>query len=80
MSGHLVRETYKRIDITLPQETVRLLERLSPRGNRSGFVDRAVRFYVQKTSHGNLRKLLRKGAEKHTKRDLFLAEEWFNLE
>jgi len=80
MSNHPIRESYKRIDITLPQKTVRLLQRLSPRGNRSGFVDRAVRFYIQETSRANLRKLVRQGAEKRAERDLLLAEEWFSIE
>lgn len=79
MNEHTIKESYKRINITLPQETARLLQRLSPRGNRSGFVDRAVRFYVQETSHDNLKKLLRVGAEKRAKRDRHLAEEWFSL-
>ncbi|OGG72864.1 hypothetical protein A3A38_05000 [Candidatus Kaiserbacteria bacterium RIFCSPLOWO2_01_FULL_53_17] len=72
--------TIKRVNVTLPTETLRLLDRVAQKGDRSGFVDRAVRFYVEETGRANLKKQLRRGAVAHAKRDLSIAEEWFPLE
>jgi CopG family transcriptional regulator/antitoxin EndoAI len=71
---------HKRVDITLPRETVSLLERISKKGDRSRFVDQAILFYAKEMSRANLRKLLKEGAIKNAARDLSIAEEWFPLE
>lgn len=72
--------TYARVNITLPKETVKLIDRVTRKTNRSGFVDRAVRFYVAKAGRKNLAQQLRAGAKEHAARDLSIAEEWFPLE
>ena len=72
--------TYARVNITLPKETVRLIDRVTRKTNRSGFVNEAVRFYVANAGRTNLAKLLRAGAKEHATRDLSIAEEWFPLE
>ncbi len=66
--------------MTLPQDTLRLLDRVAQKGDRSGFVDQAVRFYVKEIGRVNLKKQLRLGAIAHAARDLSIAEEWFPLE
>lgn len=71
---------YKRVNITLPEETLRLIDRLSAKGERSRFLDRAVRFYAQQKSRGAIRKQLAQGYKKQTDVDLNMAEEWFPLE
>lgn len=71
---------HKRINVTLRQETVRLVDRITDRGERSRFIDEAVRQYVRGKSLGNLRKKLREGAHAMRDRDLNLAEDWFILE
>ncbi len=72
--------TRKRVNITLPKDTINLIERVAVKGNRSRFLDEAVRFYVRETGRANLRKLLREGAAKRAERDLNLTREWFHLE
>ena len=72
--------THKRVNITLPDETIRLIEGVTDKGERSRFLDMAVRFYVHRKGKTNLRKLLREGATKQAPRDLALANEWFFVE
>lgn len=72
--------TRQRLNITLPNDTVRLLDHVAAKGDRSRLVDEAVRYFVKTKGRANLRKLLRDGARKHADRDLMLAEEWFALD
>jgi len=71
---------HQRINLTLPAETLRLIDRVARKGNRSRFVDQAVRHYVDNVGKATLRKLLREGATRWRGRDARLAEEWFTLE
>lgn len=73
-------KTSKRVNIILPSQTIRLIERVVEKGERSRFIDEAIRFYIRKIGKANLRKQLREGAIKKAKRDLRLTEEWFFLE
>ena len=70
----------QRINITLPEETIGLIDRITKNGNRSGFIDRAIKFYVEAVGQANLKQRLKEGAIKHAERDLQVAEEWFPLE
>ena len=71
---------HKRINITLPQNTVRLLEKTVKKGGRSNFLNRAIKFYIGEVGRSNLKKLLKERALARQEDDLRLAEEWFNLE
>ena len=71
---------YERVNITLPKGTLQLIDRVTRKKGRSGFVDRAVRFYVVEAAKGNLEKQLRAGAKARAKRDSAIAEAWFPLE
>ena len=71
---------YQRINITLPEETLGLIDRLAKTGDRSRFIDRAIRYYVEAVGKANLKNLLKEGAINRAERDLRLAEEWFILE
>jgi CopG family transcriptional regulator/antitoxin EndoAI len=71
---------YQRINITLPEETLGLIDRLTKTGDRSRFIDRAIRYYVEAIGKANLKNLLKEGAINRAERDLRLAEEWFILE
>lgn len=73
-------KTYKRVNVTLPPRTIRLIERVTEKGDRSRFIDEAVRFYIRKIGETSLRKQIKEGAIKRADRDLHLAEEWFSLE
>jgi CopG family transcriptional regulator / antitoxin EndoAI len=70
----------KRINITLPDTTVAVLDRVTTKGNRSRFIDRAVRRLVEAEGKANLRARLKEEALANAERDLALAAEWFPLE
>jgi len=70
----------KRINIVLPDKTVAVLDRVTTKGNRSRFIDRAVRHLVEMEGKANLRERLRLEAIATADRDLSLAAEWFPLE
>ena len=70
----------KRINITLPAETVRLMDRITAKGGRSRLIDQAVKHYVDSRSRENLRRRLEQGAMEQAGRDLQFAEDWFSLE
>jgi CopG family transcriptional regulator/antitoxin EndoAI len=70
----------RRVNIVLPDATVKILDRIAPRGDRSRFISQAVLHYVQTRSAANLRERLKQGALANTKLDLEIAEEWFAVE
>jgi CopG family transcriptional regulator/antitoxin EndoAI len=70
----------KRLNITLPEQTVRLMDRVACKGQRSSLIDRAVRRYVKEETRANLRKQLAESYQANAAIDLQLADEWFPLE
>ena len=70
----------RRVNIILPEDTIRLLDRAAAPGNRSRLIDQAVRRYLRGRNLARLKKLLREGAQKRAGRDLAIAEEWFSLD
>lgn len=70
----------KRINITLPEETLKLLDKVADYGSRSRFIDHAIRFYTDTVGKKNLRKGLKEGALVRADRDMQLVEEWFLLD
>lgn len=70
----------KRINIVLPEETLRVLRRVAPKGSRSRLIDRAVLQYVKGQSQKSLRERLKEGYIANAKESLTMAEEWFPLE
>lgn len=73
-------DMYRRLNVTLPVDTVRLIDRVARRGSRSRLIDRAVRRYVEDLGRANLKKRLRAGAVERAERDLQIAQEWFELD
>ena len=71
---------HRRINVTLPEETVRLLDRVSEKGDRSRLINEAVRRHIAEVGRRNLRKCLKEGSLRRAERDRRLAEEWFLLE
>ena len=69
----------QRLNITLPEQTVRLLDRAVPKGQRSRLIDEAVKRFVREKGRVRLRKQLERGAKARAERDLEVAEEWFTL-
>jgi CopG family transcriptional regulator/antitoxin EndoAI len=69
-----------RINVILPEETVRVLDRVAPKGSRSRVISDAVMHYVSSRGRSNLAEQLKAGALANAKRDMAIAEEWFPLE
>jgi CopG family transcriptional regulator/antitoxin EndoAI len=71
---------HKRINVTLPEATVKLIDRVAKKGDRSRFINQAVRHYVEDIGRENLKRRLKEGAIARASRDLALASEWFPLD
>ena len=71
---------HKRLNITLPESTVTLLDTLVEKGERSSFIDTAIKTYVEQISQKSLREKLKEGAIIRSNRDLSLSQEWFDVE
>ena len=69
----------RRLTITLPEQTVRMLDRAVSRGQRSRLIDEAVRRFINDQGRANLREQLERGAKVRSERDREIAEEWFVL-
>lgn len=67
----------KRINVTLPEETLGLIDRVVQPGQRSRLINEAVQHYVEAKGRANLREQLREGAVRRAERDLEIAQEWF---
>jgi CopG family transcriptional regulator/antitoxin EndoAI len=70
----------KRVNISLPEETLRLLDRVAKPGERSALITEAVTAYLGEHRRKALRNRLKQGALIRAGRDRPLAEEWFPLE
>ena len=70
----------KRINVILPDKTVAVLDRVTSKGNRSRFIDRAVRHLIETEGRANLRARLKEEAISNADRDLAMATEWYPLE
>ena len=74
------RTKHRRINITLPEETVKLMDRVSRKGDRSRLINEAVRRYVREVGRANLRQQLKAGYLHGAERDRHLVEEWFSID
>jgi len=70
----------KRINIILPEKTMAVLDRVTTKGSRSRFINRAVLRFVETEGKANLRDRLKAEAIEGAERDLAMAAEWFPLE
>jgi metal-responsive CopG/Arc/MetJ family transcriptional regulator len=70
----------KRINIVLPEESVSVLDRVTTKGARSRFIDRAILRYVEIAGKQSLREQLKAGYVANATRDLETAIAWFPLE
>ena len=70
----------KRINIVLPETTVKVLDRVAPKGNRSHFISRAVLHYVESVGKQRLKEQLEAGYQANAEENLKIALEWFPLE
>jgi CopG family transcriptional regulator/antitoxin EndoAI len=72
--------TRQRLNITVSPDTIALLERVAPKGDRSRLIDTAVRFFVERRAKSNLREQLKQEALRNAAFDRELAEEWFAID
>lgn len=70
----------RRLNISLPDETVRLLDRVAAKGERSQIIAEAVTRYVVEVGRARLRKRMKERAAKRADLDLQIAEEWFPVD
>ena len=63
-----------------PEKTVELIDRVSKKGDRSRFINEAVKRYVREVGRAKIRKELKAAYLEGAERDRQLAEEWFFLE
>ena len=69
----------KRVNISLSEDTLRLLERVAPKGARSQLIEQAVRAYISAKGRATLKEQIAEGARARSARDLALVSEWFSL-
>ena len=72
-----ITQTYTRVNITLPTQTLNRLSRVAQKRNRSRFIAEAISFYLKEKQRAAVRELLRDGARQRAERDRALAGEWF---
>ena len=70
----------KRITVTLPMDTIRVLEKTVKKGDRSETINRALIAYLGKLKKQSLRRRLKEEAQANAAEDLRLAHEWFHLD
>jgi hypothetical protein len=69
---------HRGVSVTLPEETVRLLNRLGERGEWASIIDLAVRRYAEHAGPAEVRRRLLVGTGTHPRRD-DPAEAWSGL-
>lgn len=70
----------RRLNISLPDETVRLLDRVAAKGERSQVIAEAVTKYVIEVGKDRIRKRMKERAVERADLDLQIAEEWFSID
>ena len=78
----------QQLQIVLPEETIQLIDKLTEKNaspddlirQRSNLIDEAVKFFMAEKQREDLKQQLKEGGIERAKRDLNLAEEWFELE
>ncbi|MEA5601085.1 hypothetical protein [Nostoc sp. UHCC 0252] len=65
---------HRQINITLPDETIELIDRVIEKGDRSRFINETVQYYIAQKSLANLREQLKEGAIQRAERDLELVK------
>src|ERR1017187_9029161 len=70
----------KRINVILPEATVRTIDRRARPGQRSRFIDRAVQHYVTTASAEALQERLKQAARRDHSLDLEIASDWFAVD
>ena len=80
MKGGSTTIMHRRINITLPEATVGLLDRVAAKGDRSSLIAAAITHYMEATGRARLRRRLKEGAIRRAERDRRLVADWFALD
>jgi hypothetical protein len=75
-----MRSTSKRINIILPETTLRAISKIAKPGDRSKFIDRAVQHYIATQSVEALRSRLEQAAIRDRDIDRKIAGEWQHVD
>lgn len=77
----------RRVSVELPEETIALLDRAAPKGDRGKVIDQALllreafrRYLQEQPSTEDLHAQIKEGALANADRDQRTAEEWFPLD
>jgi CopG family transcriptional regulator/antitoxin EndoAI len=70
----------KRINVILPEATLRSIDRLSRPGQRSRFIERAVQHYIATASPEALEERLKRAALRDRDLDLEIANDWYAVD
>lgn len=70
----------KRINVILPEATIRTLDRLARPGQRSRLIERAVQHYVNTASAEALEERLKQAAIRDRDLDMEIARDWFAVD
>jgi CopG family transcriptional regulator/antitoxin EndoAI len=71
---------YKRINISIPIETLQLLDEIAPPKKRSQLITEAIKQYANEIKRLQLREQLKAGYIANAESDRKIAEEWFPIE
>ena len=74
------KTSYTRINITLPKETLNLVDSVTEKGERSDFINTAVLIYSKQQARARMNQRLKEGAIARREDDSRIAEEWTNIE
>jgi len=70
----------KRLNIVLPETTVRTIDRLAMKGRRSRFIDQAVQHYIAAGSASALRARLEEAVLRDRDLDREVMEDWLAVD
>jgi hypothetical protein len=76
MARRTTASAYERINITLPRSTLGLLDRVTRKGDRSRFIDEAIRQLAGGRSRAQLRELLEEDGRVNSERDVAMLRDW----
>ena len=71
---------HKRINISIPVETLELLDEIAPPKKRSRYIAEAITRYANEIKRLQLREQLKAGYTANAENDRQIAEEWFPVE
>jgi len=70
----------KRINVILPEATIRTIDRMTRPGQRSHFIQRAVQHYVATAGPEAMQERLKQAALRDRDLDLEIANDWFAVD